>query len=107
MIPIFLYINESSHAGPINRNWRSSIKDGFLPSILCPINCPIHAITNIITENNLPFISSNNNFWNGTLTQDSIQKEINSIRQYNSKSQVIITFETSNSIEELNKKLNR
>ena len=31
----------------------------------------------IITENNLPFISSNNNFWNGTLTQDSIQKEIN------------------------------
>ena len=25
-------------------------KDGFLPSILCPINCPIHPITKIINE---------------------------------------------------------
>jgi acetylornithine deacetylase/succinyl-diaminopimelate desuccinylase-like protein len=43
----------------------------------------------------------------GHIIPDNIQKEINSIRKYNSKAQVIITYEMSNSIEELNKKLNR
>ena len=43
----------------------------------------------------------------GYIIPDSIQKEINSIRKYNSKSQVIVTYEMSNSIKELNKKLNR
>jgi hypothetical protein len=43
----------------------------------------------------------------GHIIPDNIQKEINSIRKYNSKSQVIITYEMSNSIEDLNKKLNR
>ena len=33
----------NSHAGPISKNWMSSKNDGFLPSILCPMNCPIHA----------------------------------------------------------------
>ena len=39
-----------SHAGPISKNWMSSKNDGFPPSILCPINCPIHAPIKIIKE---------------------------------------------------------
>jgi len=43
----------------------------------------------------------------GHIIPDNIQKELNSIRKYNSKAQVIVTLETSNSINELNKKLDR
>ena len=37
-------------AGPISKNFKSSKKDGLAPSILCPINCPIHAITKRLNE---------------------------------------------------------
>ena len=43
----------------------------------------------------------------GHIIPDNIQKELNSIKKYNSKSQVIVTYEMTNSIEDLNKKLNR
>ena len=36
----------NSQAGPISKNWMSLKNDGFLPSILCPTNCPIHANKN-------------------------------------------------------------
>ena len=40
-------LNEfATQAGPINKNCKSSKNDGFLPSILWPTNCPIHATTN-------------------------------------------------------------
>ena len=43
----------------------------------------------------------------GYIIPDTIQKEINSIRKYNSKAQVIINYEMTHSVEDLNKKLNR
>jgi len=42
----------NNHIGPINRNLTSSRKDGFLPSILCPMNWPIHEIIKIIKQTN-------------------------------------------------------
>ena len=35
----------TTHAGPIKRNCRSLKKDGFLPSMWWPMNCPIQAAT--------------------------------------------------------------
>lgn len=40
----------NSHKGPINKNCKSFKNDGFLPSMLCPINCPTHARAKIIIE---------------------------------------------------------
>ena len=37
-MPTCRYTNCSSHAGPTRRNWRSWKNDGFLPSILWPMN---------------------------------------------------------------------
>ena len=49
-MPIFRYMKCSNQAGPMSRNCKSSKKEGFLPSILCPINCPIQANTNTAIE---------------------------------------------------------
>src|SRR6185369_7790943 len=40
----------STKSGPTHRYWRSSKNEGFLPSILCPMNWAIHASTNTATD---------------------------------------------------------
>src|SRR5699024_11628072 len=48
----------ATHAGPISKNCKSSKKDGFLPSILWPTNCPIQATTKIAAQTLKPHGSS-------------------------------------------------
>ena len=43
----------------------------------------------------------------GHIIPDNIQKQLHSIRKYNSKAQVIVNYEMTHSVEDLNKKLNR